>query len=348
MKISAVVYQYIIENQSLDIEGFGQFDIEKTDAYLHPIDHEISPADLKLKFRLDKNVVDSGFKAFLEKKFNINPAEVDKLLKTEREEWIKSLRANQDLVFDFVGILKVNSGGAVVFIQSQDFSLNKSSFGLSSFSMTPLKSAPKETVKTTAPVIPIKKSKSRIGLWISAASIIILLGAGYWFFGDMIFNPESNDVVENVEPPVENQVKNIEQPVVIVDSTETENIDSLVEDSVMGEENIETSEPEIIPEKTEAPIEEPVIEQPKQSEIASSSGGKYLVVVGCFREEQKADDYLNLLISKGYSASIEGKTSGGLIRVCYGRYSTWREAVKVSKDINNKDQLSSWVQKAEL
>ena len=50
MKISDFFYGYLIKHQSLRIHGFGRFKTEAKEAYMHPIDHEVSPVGAKTKF----------------------------------------------------------------------------------------------------------------------------------------------------------------------------------------------------------------------------------------------------------------------------------------------------------
>ena len=123
-------------------------------------------------------------------------------------------------------------------------------------------------------------------------------------------------------------------------ATESEIVDDFADTVVVVEEPQDTlKEVEPVETPEEAEKETVAISQPQ------TTGTHYFVIAGCFRSSVKADNYLADLKQKGYDASIEGRTAGGLIRVCYGSYPSWREASKAAGVISEKEGTSAWVQK---
>lgn len=345
MKISDLFYEYIVENQFLNIPDFGKFESEKTEPYIHPIDHEMSPGNLKLIFRLDKNVKDNGFIDFAAKKLNNTESEIINHLKCERDEWIISLKKNEDIVFDQVGKLRLVKSGAVVFEQDKNAIFIKEFFGLSSFSMKPLQTIQKEIKSPDALVLVKKRSFFGFGFWIAAASIVVLLGMGYWFFGDKIFNRDKNTFANQIEDqPMTNLKQNQNKTEITpIDSSKSTDSNSIPE---IDDVKIDTVLDSVPNNEVEAPVQNAYKSQSVKNQVVNGSMS-YLVVAGCFQSENKANEYLASLLEKGYNASIEGTTSGGLFRVCSGRYSNWSEAAKASNLYNKKENSTSWVQKIE-
>ena len=197
---------------------------------------------------------------------------------------------------------------------------------------------------------PVKKRKW--GIWIAAASLVLVLGASYWFFGEELMQWVQKPLAENTEEPEQSQVEPQESQATTdtveqfsyVDTIETETLDTINELAVNDVDS--SKENEVVVD--EAPEVQPVEAKPvkaPETQLADGSSKKYLLIAGCFQEAQKADEYLIQIREKGYPASIEGKTKGGLIRVCYGTYDSWSEAAKASRKINQEEGGSSWVQK---
>lgn len=331
MIISDLFYEYLAENGNLKIEGFGIFDSDINEPYIHPIDNEISPSTLNLKFRLDKNTIDDGFKSFAASKLNESESAVGQLIKSEKEGWINSLRKGIEVEFLYLGVLKLNSKGSVIFVQRNDFSLSKTHFGLASFQLNPINPVVVGHTSHASIVQPVSKNKSIIGIWIAAASIVLLLAAGYWFFGDKLLNFNQNpEIPKSVE---------VQKPIIEVDTIQMDTIPEATADTLNLDSN------RIADEQV---IEEQKVNSSVQSSQISNSDLPYLVVAGCFLNDNIANEYLNSLKSKGYDAVIEGKTSNGLTRVCSGKYKTMQEAANASKEFNKNENKSSWVQKVEL
>ncbi len=340
MLVSDFFFIYLSEKQTLRVDGFGIFEAQTQDAYIHPINSEINPPYLKVLFRLDKNITDDGFIEFAAEKMGMTKELLVRQLKTEKESWITALRKAQPVDFKLLGTLKLNAGGVVVFVQNQDISLSKGHFGLAPFTVEPIESLRQE------PVVQIKKQEvkksNKRWLLISSAAAVLVVGLGltYWFFGDRIFNSKSpNQTTVAASEVVDSVVVEPSSDVVTIADSSYQtalNTDTIPEDSLLVDE-------QVVQEK---PVEEVQPVEPKKVEVQDQTGdGRYLVVAGCFKEPDKADEYLKALQDKGFDASIDGKTSGGLIRVTLGRWPNWSEAQKVAKEFNSKQKSTSWIQK---
>jgi len=352
MKISSLIFEYLVEHNHVGILGFGEFNAEPQEAYIHPIDHGFAPANKKIKFRLDKNVVDDGFLAFLTQKTEGSESESKVMLKKAIDEWVKLLRAGQEVDFEGLGVIKVSASKTVVFIENLPHSLNKQFFGLQDFKMEPL-----NRIKATSIAAAMgsktedKPTKKRpVFIWVAAVFVVVILGVSFWLFKDNIFGPRLADnsktqadvSVVTKEQPTEDSLteKKQEQNNLLLD-TVADDLNDTVE--MQSENTVQLVDNEVEDQQIEE-VSQP-IEEEKTIEIVPFVGMRYFVIAGCFKSKTKAKNFLSTLQEKGYAATIEGKTSGGLIRVCYGSYSSWREASKSVLIINEKEATSAWVQK---
>ena len=75
--------------------------------------------------------------------------------------------------------------------------------------------------------------------------------------------------------------------------------------------------------------------------------GKFTVQIGAFRSEKRAIEARSKYQSLGYDAYMEKTTVGGTDREWYrvriGRYQRMSEAEKVSRELNAKGDIKTWV-----
>jgi len=339
MEIKDFIYEFLVNHDNVEIQGFGIFSSEIIEAYIHPIDNKFSPTNKKISFQLDKNTVDNGFINYLSTKFGYSEELTKSELKTQIASWISSLKSGNILNYKYLGELKLNSSKILIFTAYTDFSLSKNHFGLQSFKVNALPLKKKvDKALNTAENVDIKKRK--IWPWIAAIFLLLLVSAGILILKDNIKNSSLFTINKSIEiTDSQNTIARTNQNANIsksnnIDSTDTNNQN--YESSKSGDSSSINS----IISKTENPSD-----IKKLGNINANQSTKYLVIAGCFLSETKAQTYLNLLISKGYKAIIAGKTSKGLIRVCYGSYGNFEMASQISEQINSKEKTSSWVQK---
>jgi cell division protein FtsN len=85
-------------------------------------------------------------------------------------------------------------------------------------------------------------------------------------------------------------------------------------------------------------------QQPKTHSRQAASG-EYMIIAGCFRSEQNAEEYVQELRTKGFDASIQGQTPQGLQKVVYGVYVQKSEALSELRKIRQKENSGAWLDK---
>lgn len=71
--------------------------------------------------------------------------------------------------------------------------------------------------------------------------------------------------------------------------------------------------------------------------------GKYVVVAGCFRSGNNAENFVKELKSLGYDAQLSGYSSTGLYMVIYGSYQTRSNALKSMSWIQSTHNDKAWM-----
>lgn len=320
MNIELILARLIAENQTAILPGFGIFTATATEFYIHPVENSFSPPSLKLEFSYDGKCTSDLFVSSLATTLEIEIAESERKI----EEFVKDLkiniqRGNTAKIYG-IGEFYLTTRKTINFRQAIEFSLSQDSFGMKSFKINPVKRE-SEPVKAATPIIAESKKKSgSLNKFLPYAAILLLIGgAATAYF--LIFNQKTNlvEISEN----------NPKTDTIIPQNQDIQTIaDTISQDSTLVDSTVIT--------ETQHPVE---------NAIAADGSKKYFIVAGCFMSETLATNFVEKLKSKGYPASIEGKTSSGLFRVCYDGYPTWKDAELAVREINKKEGKSLWIDK---
>ena len=111
---------------------------------------------------------------------------------------------------------------------------------------------------------------------------------------------------------------------------------------------IQTTDSQVIVQDT--PAETAIAEATKPIAVSAPTKkkiGRYTVQIGAFRSEQRAIEAMTKYNSMGYDAYMEKTTVGGTDRAWYrvriGRFQRISEAEKVSRELNAKGDVKTWV-----
>ncbi len=330
--INLYISKLLFTHNRVVVPNFGVFELLVQEVYNHPVSNEFTPKYKVIKFTKNFEAVDD----LLEKSIGSNS---DKSIEDFVESIKIILKESNQYEFENIGIVKMHPSGALVFEQNLDFNYEKTYFGLQAFEAKPI--VKEEEIKA-APVIVDEENPKRklVWLWVFLVAAAVIIAA-FIIFKDQLFVKSPPLIVKVVDKPINNSATQPEIAVVDTASQNSSVVDTVVEDvlsdSVVIQEVVKVDTTELIEDKTEI---EPI------PEIINKNKKKYFVIAGCFRSEEKAQEYLQEIILKGYSdASIEGETSGGLIRVCYAGFEKRSKAKIFMKETAEKESKSLWIQK---
>ena len=110
----------------------------------------------------------------------------------------------------------------------------------------------------------------------------------------------------------------------------------------------ETSDTQVIVKDT--PAEVAIAKATKPIAVSAPNKkkiGRYTIQIGAFRSEQRAIEARTKYNTMGYDAYMEKTTVGGTDRAWYrvriGRFQRISEAEKVSRELNAKGDVKTWV-----
>ncbi len=352
--ISLHISKLLFDYNKVVVPGLGVFEANVQETYHHPVSNEFAPKFKKIVFVRDTNINDE----LLAKAIATDNA--DELIKKYTESLIKELTDTKKFYIENVGWLKQIPSGALIFEQDKGFNYEKSYYGMQAFTMPAL--AVKEDEKIVIPPVvktkiksnnvlnepinsleeknikqqnnqdkynnttpSVNNDKSKIWLWLIITGAVAMIIFAFIIYTDYLIPKEKK---EHVKAELTNTTKNVKAEKTILDEIDSSNI-SKASTKMVDNDSINNKTINI-----------------KSKTIDKNINNKqYYVIAGCFRSTVKANEYLSFLKNNGYpNASIEGKTSGGLTRVCYKGFDTRSAADNYLDKVSKKENKELWIQ----
>ena len=332
------------------VPGFGGFVANYRSARIHPALHTFTPPSKKIAFNRNLKNNDGLLANRLAVSERLTYDEATRYISECVLAWNRLLEKEKRLSLEKIGVLFFDPEKKLCFEPSNAVNYLPESFGLSEVQFSPVRreGASWQPEKVVHPPRAFKVRK-RTFPWRAAAILLIGLGVAElaWlsyhtgFLKDhqlnySLINPFSDSVSKRETE------KRTAAPVLPEARWESP-AGKAPEDSEITVESIPPSVDEISP-----PVSEPAVEPVEETAAppapaASSSGQEYLVIAGCFKIPENAENLLKKLQSKGYPASIAGKNRRGLIMVSYRSFSNAEEARALLQNVKATEDSSSWL-----
>lgn len=260
------------------------------------------------------------------------------------KEWEVGIQSGKKLNLNGIGRLYLSLEGKVQFSPAIDINYDAAFYGLSIFRSPAVhreveirKTIHKAIEKHTVPAEPTKAAKNPP---LSTKALPILRWAAV--LGPVLaLTVASGIYVKQNEP-----FKNLSglRPMLFMSSAPSESITELQTPAKVNEPiKVEASEGEVI---TEAPVSvepETVVETaPEGSVDLTISRAGFHVVVGSFKENRNAINYIKDLKARGYDAYL-AEGSNDFSRVAIGHFSTKSDAQKILGNIQRDVTSGAWI-----
>jgi hypothetical protein len=327
------------------VNGLGVFTTETEKVYVHPVEHSFSPEFKKIKFQANKNINDS----LLAESMGVDNA--DELIAEFVENTQAVLKEGNKVQLKNIGFLYLHQTGEIILEQDRSFNYVKKNFGLQGFIQQPVNKivASEEPEVLIAPKKERRKPKVYLYFLWSAAIILAILA--FWKMDAIksFFNEVPGKSIAETKPSKKQIAQDPKQEQTAVVAVDTVKQDEVAQDTLTDVATDSLENPAVT-EPVEEPKNEVAEEQKSDTQVAveeeKPQGPVYYVIAGCFRSEYKANRLLKDLKANGFEdASIEGKTPGGLIRVCYASYPKRRQASNYMLKLQNQGRKGVWIQK---
>jgi nucleoid DNA-binding protein len=269
------IKEYLLQHQKVQVNNFGFFEIVYKSAEIHPILHTVTVPGKYVIFSENLLANAKELTNFITSKEHITIEKVDEYI----AQWVKNVKdtisQRKEYSLATLGKFNINAMEKIEFISSLDTDISPESFGMEEFTI-PIKSAAKisqqKLVEPSSEVennIPKKPKRRRDNLLILSFLILgIVLAAGIICY----LYPEEVKAYAKKIPYLfkKEQTQNIDenQPIPTLGNAEEDTIQvESMQQSDLQENTI----------KNETPV----------------SIGNYYVIIGSFRSEENAQNFVN-------------------------------------------------------
>ena len=380
MKLNKYIRQLLTDNEMVIIPGFGAFISEYQPAEIDDATDELKPPSTRLIFNPQIRNNDGLLVGYVAELTRNSHFEALQKIEKERDNIIYQLDKGEKVELENLGTLYYNADNQVEFISESDKNLSHESFGLESVSLTepgaeenieeetavtepvePEETTPaaegssvdeeavseqepeaeesaeeilippvteeikenesiQEEEKQVEEVVPAEKieekEKKRKGGWVWFLVILIPLIAVSVFL--LMKEKQDNTPISNQDEISNPEV--IQQPIAVIDTLEKDSTKVVPQDSAISEEAETGNENKL-----------------------ETSGPKFYLIGGSFKEEENAETYMEVLQDKGFEPFKMGKY-GNFYILGIGTYDTEEEAVAAKREFLDKSPDSGiWI-----
>lgn len=314
MKIEYCISQLLYRYQCVTVPGFGAFLTEIQSAKLDENSHSFYPPKKTISFNPYIKNNDGLLANHLAQSEKINYEVATSIIQNEVEKWRKSIQEFGYVTFKNIGDFSLNSENSLVFVPSDQINYLKESFGLSSFVSPIIKREDikreeykviVEELEEKTPIVFTPEKRKNYSFLKYAAILLVSLG---------ISGAVGYKVYQNYE-------KQIAQETLLVEQNVQKKVNQKIQEATFF-------------------IENPL---PSVTLTIPSDKMPYHVVAGAFSIESNANNLLERLTKLGYHAKRIPVNKYGLHPVLYGSYTSYAEAYKAMKEIQQVDNPKAWL-----
>lgn len=305
--ISELLYRY----NCVVVPNFGAFLANTVSARIDTGNHTLYPPTKSLSFNQQLTKNDGLLVSHMA---NAKKLPYEELLMEVNEiskQWTERLESGKHLFLEGIGRLTMNEAHKIQFMPEEGYNYLTSSYGLSSFSSTPItREKLKEEIEQweeRAPLAftPEKREGNSFRPLMKYAALFLLLVAtgasGYQFYH-------------------QNKIK---QQLVQIEAQEQ--VEKYIQEATFFENS---------------PLELPALNIKVKKK---SSGPQHHIIAGAFRFRENADKKIAQLKGEGYSAHYLGTNKYGLHQVAYASFSDSQEALQFLRKIKRTVSLDAWM-----
>lgn len=326
------ISRLLYDHECVIVPGFGAFLTRYYSAEVNHATYMMRPPSRRVYFNSSIRENDGLLAKSVSYLEQINYKQAQEFIAESSAEWSLALKGGTKLSLTGIGRLYMDDNNRLQFTPSLEINYQRSSYGLSIF-RAPAIQREAEIRKTITKAIekhvviehPETKEKKVAG-WASVAAmlgpVLLATAIGYSYFTTAPqplesfsgFNPlsYSRSITEDATPAVGAEVTPIEEA--------TPSVNTINEE-----------------------IAEPIATAPAKETIASVKvTGHYHIVVGSFKEQKNANNYITELQAKGYEAYL-ADGDNAFSRVAIGNFVNEDEARNALNGIRQNVNSGSWI-----
>lgn len=306
MNVAQHISQLLYRYQCVTIPGFGAFLTETVSANIQENNHTFFPPKKVIFFNANIKNNDGLLANHVAVAERISYEHAVSAIENEVSEWKTKLEGRDYLIFKGIGLLKLNAEGNIVFEASSHVNYLTDSFGLSSYVSPAIK---REALKNLADAPATKKisietiEERKTVRPYLKYAAMFVLSLGGTGFGYVSYINQQEQAETLL---VQKQVQN--------------EVKNKIQEATFFLNN---------------PIGENTVDP--------NLNYNFHIVSGSFRIKKYAENAMNILIQKGYDASVLERNEDGLFSVLYGTYNSQAEADAALLKIQSQENKDAWI-----
>lgn len=332
--IDKYISELLFDHECVILPGFGGFLTNYSGAHIHPIRHSFDPPSRSVVFNANLSTNDGLLIDYLTRQELISYQEASRKVNEYAASCLREIGDGQTVVFANIGSCKMGREKNIIFEPDTSSNYLEDAFGLPSFVSPAIR---RETVRqrlekqlTPRPHAPKEEKKRNlrpVAGWAAGIAIPIAAAVLVYLYSPNIMNGLGESYASFV-------------PTVTFEKSEATKR-AIDQSKLAGIENFRA-----VPEKPAVTEPDPEAVDDATPEIISTPEPvltKYQIVVGAFSLEKNAMDYVEMLKSKNYNASIVGKSRTGLIRVGINASNNKSEAINMMEEVRMAENSNAWL-----
>ena len=367
MKFEPFIIEKLYEDEEIHLEDLGKFQPVDKPTNIHPGSHEFDPSGRTVAFEFNPDEQDKGFAEFIADKTDQSQEEILVTIKKWVADIKEQLSNGKKVQLKNIGFLVFDFQGNVILEADESMNFSKKSYGLPRFQQEVIpgketkatqdkrkQTTDKETnAKKDRPKTP-KKEPAKKGTtnkkkaWAIPAILIIFIVAAGWYM------QSEWQVLSDLNLPLKETPKDVPEKSSV--NKENQNSETIIETSSNKEKDqtkssSKASNAENLNKEQEA--KETQIKSTnnqskkapakKSQQTTKAQTGDYLIIAGCFKSYENAENLAAKLNKQGFPASIQGKTPQGLHRVVYDYFSNKQKAIAELNKLTQKGKEGIWL-----
>jgi nucleoid DNA-binding protein len=351
------IKEILIKNKKLLIKGLGTFEVVYKSSEIHPILHTFSTPGQYVVFSFNEQESSNELAEYIALKDKVELSEAEKFVGKWLDDLKNTIKIEKEYDLGTLGVFSIDAVGKIQFIPALDYDISPESFGMENFTAAPVST--KSEGQTIEQKNRKKKRKKRgkvrsvfqiIGFSFLILLLLLIITVGvYSIIYPNDFYLKKDILIMRINQWIKTYENDkTEPPVYIVDTVSymqdesiyNDEITTTISDSFTEVEEI-TTEMEI-PKEKEIKIEKSTKEEtPPLIKEKSTAKGNVFIVLGSFKDEKNANDFMRTLQSKHDNVVDLGKgEKSGIWMIGLGPYEL-PEAQKVLKE----NKLNGWILK---
>jgi nucleoid DNA-binding protein len=310
MRIDSYIEKLLFDYNCVVVPGFGAFLAHGKSAEIDVTTNTLVPPSKTISFNAQLSKNDGLLVSHIAKEKKLGYEELLQEVEEVSRSWKNKLEQGESIELFGVGKLWYNREQRIQFQPENKTNFLTSSFGLSTFSATPIqREVLKEEVEELEEKIPFiitpeKREQTSFRPWLKYAAVLFLavsLGVtSYRTYGDL------------------------QQKQVAVQQDAQEQVSRLIQEATFFESD---------------PLELPAL----NLDVTKKKLGKHHVIAGAFRMEENAEKRVEELKNKGFNAFYVGINKYGLHQVAYDSFDDPKEALTFLRKVKTSESRDAWL-----